>query len=136
VQAPPRPATFPRQPPPPAVEMRRQQDTIADLLTRAAATDVPRMVRAADKIQDLVDQLETDVAEHERGTELRAEAARLEARLAEIKSQISGKQTAASATSVDTKAVRAWAASQGLECPARGRVPRSVMDAYQGRVVS
>lgn len=32
---------------------------------------------------------------------------------------------------VDAKAVRAWAQEQGLDVPARGRVPASLIEAYQ-----
>lgn len=136
VQAPVRPIVVPRQAPPPAVEGKSPTDAIADLIRRAVDSDVPRLVRTADKIQDLVDQLEKDVSEHERGAELRAEAARLEARLAEIKGQISGKRVAvpaAPAGSIDNKAIRQWAASQRIECPDRGRIPRTVLDAYEKR---
>ena len=35
------------------------------------------------------------------------------------------------ATEVDTKAVRAWAASNGFELSARGRVPRHVVEQYR-----
>ncbi|UNZ22193.1 Lsr2 family protein [Streptomyces sp. 891-h] len=35
------------------------------------------------------------------------------------------------AAKVDAKAVRAWAAEQGLEVPARGKLPDSVVEAYQ-----
>lgn len=109
------------------------EDTIADLIRRAVTSDVPRLVKLADKIQDLVDQLEADVAEHERGAELRAEAARLEARLAEIRGEIGSKRPTAPVDRPgrDTKAIRAWAARCGLVCPARGRVPRTVIEAFE-----
>jgi hypothetical protein len=32
---------------------------------------------------------------------------------------------------VDTRAVRAWAASNGVDLPARGRIPRSVIEAFR-----
>jgi hypothetical protein len=35
------------------------------------------------------------------------------------------------ATEVDTKAVRAWAASNGIELNGRGRIPRHVVDQYR-----
>jgi|SRR3954454_15910949 hypothetical protein len=35
------------------------------------------------------------------------------------------------ATEVDTKAVRAWAASNGIELAARGRVPGHVIEQYR-----
>lgn len=33
----------------------------------------------------------------------------------------------------DSKAVRAWAQSQGIDVPDRGRIPASVMQAYNAR---
>lgn len=122
------------RPRPPMVEAPRQRSGIAALLDRAANTGVPRLIKVADKIQELAEQLEQEVAEHERGAELRAEAERLEARLAEIKGQLGGKRPApAAGARVDTKAVRAWAAKNGMDCPARGRVPHAVMQAYERR---
>lgn len=31
----------------------------------------------------------------------------------------------------DPKTVRAWALSQGMDCPERGRIPSSILDKYQ-----
>jgi hypothetical protein len=123
---------LPPLPVPRAQQERR--DVVADLIQRATASEVPRLVKAADRIQDLVDQLEKDVAEHELSAELRAEAERLEARLAEIRGQIGGKRAAspASRKTHDNRAIREWAASAGIECPARGRIPRSVVEAFEG----
>lgn len=113
-------------------EDTKPEDAIADLISRAVASEVPRLVKLADKVQDLVDQLEIDVAEHERSAELRAEAAELEARLAQIRGEIGGKRPAATPGSThDPKAVRTWAAARGMECPARGRIPRAVLDAFE-----
>lgn len=36
----------------------------------------------------------------------------------------------ATTTGTDTRAVRAWANEQGLEVPARGRIPHTILDAY------
>lgn len=131
--SPPQAIVVPRQTPPLAAE-QRSRDTVADIIQRAVASDVPRLVRAADKVQDLIDALEEDVREHERGAQLRAEADRLKARLAEIQGQLTGKQPTAVRTAgsaVDTKAVRRWAAAHNVDCPDRGRVPRAVVAAYE-----
>lgn len=40
------------------------------------------------------------------------------------------RSTSASSSGVDAKAVRAWAQEQGLDVPARGRVPASLVEAY------
>jgi hypothetical protein len=40
-------------------------------------------------------------------------------------------RTASKKSGVDAKAVREWAQEQGLDVPARGRVPASLIQAYQ-----
>jgi len=42
----------------------------------------------------------------------------------------SGRPYRKTPTGHDSKAVRAWAASRGLDIPARGRIPRRVLDEY------
>jgi hypothetical protein len=132
----PTPATAPKAP----VEPVQPADTIADLLNRATATEVPRLVRLADKAQDLLDQLEAQVADYEKGQALREEAARLELRLAAIKQELTPKRTIAApagpATSgTDAKTVRAWAVANGIDVPKLGRIPAAVMTAYENRAV-
>ncbi len=115
-------------------------DTIADLIARAVASEVPRLVHAADRIQDLVDRLEGDLNAHERSAELRAELARIEARAAEIKGQLTGKRPAATpgpaADDSEVKAIRAWAKANGIACSDRGRIPQGVLAAYRNRRIS
>jgi Lsr2 len=138
-------AASPQEPDSPAAE--QPVDGIDAVLAQAAATGVPRLQRAAAKVQDLADELRRDLAEHTRETQLRAELARLESRLAEVKQQLRPRRAAAplaaastpavpavpdsGEAAVDTKAVRAWALEQGLDCPARGRIPGAVTDAYR-----
>jgi Lsr2 len=47
--------------------------------------------------------------------------------------KVSGKRTTSrkASTAVDPKAVRAWAASNGIELSSRGRVPASVLQQYR-----
>jgi hypothetical protein len=46
--------------------------------------------------------------------------------------QVGGRRRpAAVPTGVDNSAVRAWAASNGVELPARGRIPATVIDQYR-----
>lgn len=123
------------------------------LLQAAHATGLPRLQRAADKIRDLVAELRTDLADHLREAKLRAEQADLEARLAAIKEQLRPRRTPAvlattatpalaettapatgTAARLDTMAVRAWAAEQGLACSAHGRIPGAIADAYRQAV--
>jgi hypothetical protein len=41
-----------------------------------------------------------------------------------------GKRAAAAKSAVDTKAVRAWAASNGIELSPRGRLPKDVVEQF------
>lgn len=122
-------------PPPPPVERAGWSDTIEALIGRAVAGQVPRLVRLADRIQDLVDQLEAQVVEHERGEELRGEAEKLEARLAEIRTQLKPRpapaETGRNLPAIDSKAIRAWAAANDVFCPNNGRVPAAVVAKYE-----
>jgi hypothetical protein len=47
--------------------------------------------------------------------------------------KVSGKRTTSrkASSTVDLKAVRAWAASNGIELSGRGRVPASVLEQYR-----
>ena len=69
--------------------------------------------------------------------EARAEVERLERQLAEAKAKLRGPARAAAVAVVapnqagaSAKEIRAWAASAGVDCPATGRVPGAVVDAY------
>jgi hypothetical protein len=114
-------------------------DLLADLLNRAVAREVPRLVRDAEKISDLLDELEKHVKEHERGQALRAEAASLEARLAEIRQQLGSARrqpagrsvSARPASAGDSRRIRAWAAENSVPCSTHGVLPRSVREAYE-----
>jgi hypothetical protein len=108
-------------------------DQIAALLAQVDATGEPRLHRSAGKIRELVDTLRTDLAQHLREVPLRAEQARLRASLAEIDALLQGRPapTTSEQPEVDTKAVRAWAVEQGLDCSAHGRVPGAVLAAYR-----
>jgi hypothetical protein len=119
--------------------MMLKRDVIADLLNRAVASEVPALIRLADRAQDLVDQLEQKLAEYDQGRALRAEAAQLEQRLAEIKQELTGKKASPGPSAVmgpDNATVRAWAGANGVECPARGRIPGAVTAAYLKAVAS
>jgi hypothetical protein len=120
-------------------------DAIGELLDQAEATKIPKLQRAAGKVRDLLADLRAQLAEHTRETQLRAEQAELEQRLAVIREQLrprrqqpaptpapDGASTGADAEpAVDTKKVRAWAAEQGLDCSAHGRIPGALLTAYR-----
>ncbi len=58
---------------------------------------------------------------------LRAKRDKLKKQLAEIEAQLKG---AAPAPGVDLNKVRAWAAEQGYEVAASGRIPKAIMADY------
>jgi hypothetical protein len=107
---------------------RSTSGEVTDLFVTALGSDVPKLVRLAEKTQALVDELRVLVDEHEKGKELRAEAEQLEARLAEIRQQLGPKKAE---PGPDWKAIRAWATANDVACPTHGRVPTAVVDAYQ-----
>jgi hypothetical protein len=43
----------------------------------------------------------------------------------------SGRKSTNGSSNVDLKAVRAWAASNGVELSSRGRIPQAVLDQYR-----
>ena len=62
--------------------------------------------------------------------ELRAERDELKHRLAQVEAELRGAKTVAK-PGVDWPAVRAWAKAEGIVCPATGKVPGHVVDAYR-----
>lgn len=69
--------------------------------------------------------------------EARAEVERLERQLAEAKAKLRGPARAAAVAVVtpnragaSAKEIRAWAEGAGVDCPAVGKVPQRVVDAY------
>ncbi|GGL17761.1 Lsr2 family DNA-binding protein [Mangrovihabitans endophyticus] len=107
-------------------------DQITALLDQVDATGEARLQRSAGKIRELVDGLRAELAQHLREVPLRAEQARLRARLAEIDAQLQGRPApTGEQPGVDSKKVRAWAAEQGFDCSAHGRIPAGVLAAYR-----
>lgn len=137
----PRPVPAPPKPlPEPPKPYEKNIDGIADMLDAAESSGNGKLERAAGKIRDLLATLQADLAEHSRGARLRQEQAELEARLAQIKAELTGRRPAPAtakpaATAVDSKAVRKWAAANGIECNPHGRVPASVVAAYVMRPI-
>lgn len=75
--------------------------------------------------------------------EARAEVERLEKQLAEAKAKLRGPARAAAVAVVtpnqagaSAKEIRAWAAANGIDCPATDIVPRRVVDAYAAAQVA
>ena len=88
-----------------------------------------RIAAAAKKVMDAIDRLDAVWAENAAKAELRAERDRLKAQLKKVESQLRG-GTPTQAPARDWKAIRAWAAGSGLNCPATGKVPNAIVDAY------
>ncbi len=108
-------------------------DTIAVLISKAQKSSRKRTRAKADKISDLVADLRTllDFEEHDdKAREVaRKDVERLERELREAKARMKGGTVEDSGPSAAD--IRAWAKSEGVECPAKGRVPESVREAYE-----
>lgn len=121
-------------------------DELRVLLNAAKAHPSKRIQAQANRVFDAVDRLrqllredEEKHAERRRAeaekAAARAEIARLEQQLADAKAKLRSKTaTAADTTSTGdgptAAEIRAWANEAGVDCPATGRVPKSVRAAY------
>lgn len=104
-------------------------DTIDTLLAQAKRNPAKRIQSAAKRAEQAVQKVR-DLIEADAGkAALRERAARLEAELRALKAEIRG-GTTATVTRVDVKAVREWAAANGVEVNPQGRIPKQVIEAY------
>lgn len=136
-------------------------DRLGELLAGAAKSTSARTRREGQRLEAAVTALTAVVAEEKAAAEraeqeaaARREAeeqvARLRAELAQaeaaLKAAKTGKAAARPAAAVgsaaprgnggpDPKAVRAWAARNGVDCNSHGRVPQTVVDAYLAALV-
>lgn len=111
-------------------------DTYANLLENGKASSRAhtrrKAERAADLLHDLRVILNAESEEDERRHQAATEVERLTRELAEAKARLRG----GSATTLDVDSsvsaadLRKWAQENGIECPAMGRVPASVREAY------
>lgn len=100
-------------------------------ITVGLACPDPKVRRAAEKARDAVDRLRDLLAQWEDRAAARAEVERLETELAAAKARLTGRPAApATDRAPDNSEVRAWAEAAGVPCPARGRIPGTVRDAY------
>lgn len=111
--------------------------TVEDLLAAAEASGVPKLNRAADRIRGLVADLRTLMRESEKERVLRASIVVLRKQLDQTSKELReltrkpAKATQATpADSPSPRELRAWAAANGVECPAMGIVPKRVREAY------
>jgi len=123
----------------------------ADILRRLAsaiaasdnAINVPLVGRTIEELADEEKNAREAAAAEREKVEARAEVERLEKELAEAKAKLTGKKPAtpkpaggtpdgvrASGPVPSAAEIRAWAAANDVECPARGIVPNAVRAAY------
>jgi hypothetical protein len=139
----------------PAVTSEQGAD-IRSWIARGLKSETARVRRLAQKAADAVDALDSALTEDEatrraaaaqaaEKARARQEVERLERELAAAKALLRGDRPAAggavtppaaAVAGVESKAVRAWAAQAGVECPKAGRVPRAVVEAYLARGVA
>jgi hypothetical protein len=90
--------------------------------------------KAATQARDALDTLRARHHADEQLKSIDEEAAALERRLAllrEQKAALAGKPKPAAPRDYEPVDVRAWAATQGIELPPRGRVPQAVVDSWR-----
>jgi Lsr2 len=120
-------------PPDPGPEPRNFEE----LLAAATTSGIPAATKLADRIRHDVDELAALLATARAEQAARAKVDRLRAALAKAEAELTsitgtgGARGSALPPGVEGKAVRAWAAEQGLACPAHGRIPKDVIAAYQ-----
>jgi hypothetical protein len=125
-------------------------DEVRAVIARGLKSERPRIRKAAAKARDAVDALtgalradeEQRRQEAARAAEVaraRSEVERLERELAAAKALLRGERPAGGGAvippatavhGVQSKDVRAWAATNGVDCPRAGRVPRAVVEQY------
>ncbi|MEU4592909.1 Lsr2 family DNA-binding protein [Micromonospora aurantiaca (nom. illeg.)] len=125
------------RPPADAARPAPPVDTLAQLLHDAAASPSRRVQALGDKLRGLVDELRTALDREQQAAEAQRRVDELAAQLEEAREALrtaTGRParpaTTAPAAEVPPKTVREWARKTGVEVPALGRIPRTVMDAY------
>ena len=112
-------------------------DTIAALIEQGRKSDRARFRNKADRIASLVNELRealaADAEEAKQREQARKEVERLERQLAEAKARLRGGSASSARTTTGPSAaeIREWAAENGVECPARGRIPQAVTKAFE-----
>lgn len=143
----PRPQVVPSPAPAPAAPQSDAVSTTThSLIDRGKQHESKRIRAAADKVLDDLDRLRTLLREDEEKhaerrkaaaekAAARAEVERLEAQLAKARAKLRGGKTSQKKTTATTDGptaaeIRAWAAQNDVACPAVGRVPTAVRQAY------
>lgn len=113
-----------------------------DLIVEGEASSVDRIRRAAARARKAVDELsvllDRQAIDEARKAKEAADKAAAAKRVADLKKQLADAVKAKDAlgrnrvvVNANSPTMRAWAAENGVACPARGKVPRSVIEAYQ-----
>ncbi|MGI5245054.1 Lsr2 family DNA-binding protein [Dactylosporangium sp. CA-139066] len=88
----------------------------------------------ADRIRAIASALADELAQHRQVAEAEALVERLRAELDHATGRLAalkpGSAVKAGRSREESRAARAWAARNGVDCPALGRVPQRVWDAY------
>jgi hypothetical protein len=87
--------------------------------------------RIAEMLTELSETLRAEREDAERRSAALKEVNRLERQLAEARAKLKGRTILDVDSSVSAAELRAWASRNGYECPARGRVPSAVREAYE-----
>ena len=98
------------------------------ILTDATGHPDKRIRAAARRITAEVHRLETAMIHADRAAALRAQIAEAEKAFKRLPGHTRDKTTAAKE---ERNRIRAWAAENGHEIGARGRIPTTIIDAYQ-----
>ena len=94
------------------------------------AHDDPRIARAAGKVMAAIAALDEAWTAYSAKAELRAERDRLKRQLADVEAALRAPASKPAQQTRDWKQIRAWAADNNIDCPATGKVPNAVVDAY------
>jgi DNA-binding CsgD family transcriptional regulator len=130
---------------PPVITSPSETLPIEDLLTWGDEHPDPDVQDQAARARAALAGLRTLHAANQELTEIAAEAAQLEQRLAQLRAREAelapGKKPAparktkpkpkANVRDHDTAAVRAWAAANGVDCPRFGRIPQHILTAWR-----
>ena len=129
-----RPVVAPSAPKPAAAG-----DSIADMLADAETSGIPRLQRLAARVRSHVNDLRRQMKAAEQERVLRATIATLRDQLGQTTAELRAltskpghAPTPAGVMSSEQRfEIRVWAAQQGIECPAKGKLPRHVVEQYE-----
>lgn len=114
--------------------MTQPPSTLDTLLANARANPSKRIQAAGKRAEQAVQRVRDLITEDAGKAEARDRVKRLEAELRRAREALKGSRSVRESRNdgpqVDPKAVRAWAAEQGIAVPPVGRVPASVVEQY------